>query len=82
MILLTAAAAHAAFEDGRRAYERADYTTAYREWRPLAEGGDAAAQFLVGFMHERGQGVPPDPAEAVAWYRRAALQPRVCVWRF
>jgi len=74
VILLTAAAAHAAFEDGRRAYERADYTTAYREWRPLAEGGDAAAQFLVGFMHERGQGVPPDPAEAVAWYRRAALQ--------
>ncbi len=25
-------------------------------------------------MHERGQGVPADPAEAVAWYRRAALQ--------
>jgi TPR repeat protein len=25
-------------------------------------------------MHERGQGVPPDTAEAVAWYRRAALQ--------
>ncbi len=57
-----------------RAYDRADYATAYREWRPLAEGGNAAAQFLVGFMHERGQGVPPDPAEAVAWYRRAALQ--------
>ena len=25
-------------------------------------------------MHERGQGLPPDPAEAVAWYRRAGQQ--------
>ncbi|MGH7396297.1 MAG: tetratricopeptide repeat protein, partial [Candidatus Rokuibacteriota bacterium] len=68
------APAWAGFEDGRRAYDRGDWASAYREWLPLAERGEAAAQFLVGFLHERGQGVPPSPAEAVAWYRRAALQ--------
>ena len=71
-ILLTAGPAGAGFEEGRRAYDRADYPVAYREWLALAERGDAAAQFLVGFMHERGQSVPPDPAVAVTWYRRAA----------
>lgn len=29
---------------------------------------------MLGFIYERGQGVPADPATAVGWYRKAAAQ--------
>ena len=41
---------------------------------PLAEGGDAMAQFNLGLLHETGRGVAEDLAQAAAWYERAALQ--------
>ncbi|MBI1842722.1 MAG: SEL1-like repeat protein [Verrucomicrobia bacterium] len=44
------------------------------ELNAKAEKGDAAAQFILGFMHEKGQGVTRDEAEAVKWYRKAADQ--------
>ena len=50
---------------GRRAaYERGDYKTAYDEWLPLALAGEAEAQFNIGILHDHGQGVPEDDAEA------------------
>ena len=36
------------YEDGKAAYEAGDYKTAYDIWLPLAESGDAEAQFLIG----------------------------------
>ncbi len=48
--------------------------TALREWRPLAEQGNANAQFFLGVMYDKGRGVPQDDAEAVKWYRKAAEQ--------
>src|SRR4029077_6298785 len=48
--LLAAGPAWAGFEDGRRAYDRADYPAAYREWLPLAEGGAPSAPLIAGFM--------------------------------
>ena len=36
--------------------------------------GYALAQFNLGFMHEKGNGVKQDDAEAVKWYRLAAAQ--------
>ena len=62
------------FEKGLEAYDRGDYATALREWRPLAEQGFANAQYDLGLMYKEGQGVPRDDGEAVAWYRRAAEQ--------
>ena len=59
---------------GFAAYERGDYPAALKEWRPLAEQGNAYAQFNLGFMHGNGEGVAQDDAEAVEWYRRAAEQ--------
>ncbi|TFG65431.1 MAG: sel1 repeat family protein [Gemmatimonadales bacterium] len=56
------------------AFERGDYATALRHWRPLAEQGDAKAQSNLGGMYQEGQGVPQDYAEAVKWYRKAAAQ--------
>jgi uncharacterized protein len=62
------------FEDGVAAYKRGDYATALRLWRPLADQGDATAQYNLGVMYGKGQGVPQDDAEAVKWYRKAADQ--------
>ena len=62
------------FGDGLTAYEKADYTTALRLWRPLAEQGNARAQFNLGLMYANGRGVPQDYAQAVKWYRLAADQ--------
>ena len=56
------------------AYYRGDYATALREWRPLAEQGNAEAQFNLGVMYSNGYGVPQDDAEAARWYRKAAEQ--------
>jgi TPR repeat protein len=59
---------------GMRAYITGDYETALKEWRPLADQGEAKAQFLLGWMYYKGQGVPQDYTEAVKWYRLAAEQ--------
>jgi TPR repeat protein len=66
--------AWAGFDEGAAAYERGDYATAFEEMLPIAEQGDANAQFNLGFMYDNGEGVPQDYAEAVRWYRLAAEQ--------
>lgn len=42
--------------------------------REMAEQGDAEAQFNLGVMSEKGEGVGQDYKEAVKWYRKAAEQ--------
>ncbi len=74
LLVLLAAPAWAGFDEGMAAYKRGDYATALREWRPLAEQGNAEAQTHLGLMYHNGQGVPQDDAEAVLWYRKAAAQ--------
>jgi uncharacterized protein len=61
-------------EDADAAFERKDYATALRIWRPLADQGSARAQNAIGSMYYAGDGVPQDYAEAVKWYRKAADQ--------
>jgi uncharacterized protein len=55
-------------------YESGNYATALREWTPLAEQGDASAQFNLGKMYVKGHGVPKDTKTAVKWLRLAAEQ--------
>jgi len=61
-------------DDADSAYGRGDYATALRLWQPLADQGDAKAQFHLGVMYEIGVGVPQDAAAAVKWFRKAADQ--------
>ena len=56
------------------AYERGDYATALREWKPLAKQGNASAQFNLGMTYANGRGVPQDYKTAVKWYKLAAKQ--------
>ncbi|HHV6870517.1 tetratricopeptide repeat protein [Haemophilus influenzae] len=62
------------FQQGFEAITREDYQTAFKLWLPLAEQGNASAQFNLGNMYRRGQGVKQDNFEAVKWYRKAAEQ--------
>jgi TPR repeat protein len=40
----------------------------------LAEHGDAGAQYDLGWKYFKGEGVPKDDVQAVAWFRKAADQ--------
>ena len=73
-VMLAGVAVAGPFEDGVAAYDRGDYETALRLWRPLAEQGHADAQTNLGVLFAEGQGVPQDYAEAVRLYRLAAEQ--------
>ena len=50
------------------------YTKSLQEFKALGEQGDVAAQFKVGLIYYKGQGVPPDYPEAINWFKKAALQ--------
>jgi hypothetical protein len=64
--------ARADFNAGVAAYKQADYATALREWRPLAEQGDASAQSFLGIMYVEGLGVSQDYSKAHMWFNLAA----------
>jgi TPR repeat protein len=68
------AACAGSFEDGETAYNQHDYKAALEAWQPLAERGDAQAQYKLGVMYDNGFGVKADIALAADWYRRAAVQ--------
>lgn len=72
--VLAAPALAGPFEYGLEAARRADYATVMRFWRPLADQGDARAQFNLGLMYANGRGVSQDYAAAISWYRKAADQ--------
>jgi TPR repeat protein len=55
-------------------YGKGDYAAVLRLIRPLAEQGNARAQYNLATMYARGAGVPQDQALAVEWYRKAADQ--------
>jgi TPR repeat protein/ankyrin repeat protein len=62
------------FNAGLKAARAGDFETALKEWKPLAEQGDAQSQSNLGQMYSSGQGVPQDYTEAVKWFRRASEQ--------
>jgi len=66
--------AWADFQSGMDEHNRGDFKTALHEWQPLAEQGDARAQFSFGLLYENGDGIPRDYAKARQWYEKAAAQ--------
>jgi TPR repeat protein len=59
-----ATAAAGPLEDADAALKRRDYATAVRLNRPLAEQGNANAQYNLGTFYDNGLGVPQDKVRA------------------
>lgn len=68
VMMTTVAASAETLEKAEAAYWRGDYALALRLMQPIADQGDIQAQYLIGFMYEKGQGVAQDYSEAAKWY--------------
>lgn len=71
LVAALAAPAWADLDAGVDAWERGDYAAAYRNWKPLADQGDADAQYNLGVWYYH---VEQDYVNAAKWYRKAAHQ--------
>jgi uncharacterized protein len=60
------------FEAGLSAFNAGDYVTAYTNWWPLAQRGDAKSQASLGFLYYSGKGVRRDDQKSLLWFNRAA----------
>jgi len=74
LVLLSPTSASADDQKGKTAYDKGDFAAALREWTPLAEQGYAHAQHNLGYMYDKGEGVPQDYKTALKWYTLAAEQ--------
>jgi TPR repeat protein len=59
-------------QDGLRAYSQRNFAAAWRAWTPLAQRGDPTAQYNLGRLYARGEGVSRDLPEAYKWFTLAA----------
>jgi peptidoglycan hydrolase-like protein with peptidoglycan-binding domain len=66
--------AQADYNAGMAAYQGQDYTTAYQEFRPLAEQGHGESQAMLGYLYAYGRGVPVDYVQSYRWFNLAAAQ--------
>jgi len=62
------------FDDALAAYRRGEFFVAADAFTKLAEQGDAKAQFNLGLMYYKGEGVRQDKFEAARFFRKAAEQ--------
>ncbi len=68
------AASDADLARGVEAFEARDYASALRWLEPVAQEGQAQAQFILGFMHQNGRGVPVDAEKGAGLFRQSAEQ--------
>jgi uncharacterized protein len=55
-------------------FQKGSYAEAYQALKPQAEKGNDEAQYLLGWMHQTGQGAERDLAQAGQWYEKSAVQ--------
>lgn len=63
-----------AYRRGIVAFNKRDFATAMKLFRPLADDGDADAQVNIGMMFLQGWSVKRDYPEAFRWFSKAAEQ--------
>ena len=66
--------ANATWDEAAKAFAKKEYAAALKLFRPLAEKGNALAQYNIALMHRMGLGVTKDQREARKWSRLAAKQ--------
>ena len=73
LFTLLASSVHADFNDGVIAYLKGDYEKAFTTMQSLAEISDHGyAQYYMGMMYMKGQGVEQDYKNAGQWFRKAS----------
>jgi TPR repeat protein len=61
-------------DDAVTAMRTGDFAEAYCIMRPLAENGDADAQYNIGWMYMNGYGLRVNDSLALEWWQKAAEQ--------
>ena len=74
LFFFSVTAAQADLASAIKALEGDDYVAALSELHPLAEAGDAEAQYRLGLMYDAGSGVETDPGMALELFLKAANQ--------
>src|SRR5712692_2733388 len=74
ILLCSVLSAAGDLESAKRAYQDKDYAKAFKEVMPLADQGNADAQFILGKMYWEGQGVLKDSDQAIKWFKLSAAQ--------
>ena len=62
------------YAKAKEAYNKKEYVTAFKLFKEAAEDSLVDAQYNLGAMYEKGQGITQNYEEAVKWYRKAAEQ--------
>ena len=62
------------FEEGMQFLQAGNNAKAVEIFKDLAAGGDLRAQFKLGLMYIKGQGVPQNYTEGAQWFRKVAEQ--------
>lgn len=71
---LASAGAQANLQEGVDAFQAGNHRAALGQFTPLAENGNAVAQFYLGKIYMQGLGAKPDYNKALLWTRKAAQQ--------
>lgn len=74
LLALAAPLAAQDVQSGIRAWQAGEYSKAVAIWEPLAQQGNADAQFNLGQAYRLGRGVVPDLARAQGLFEQAARQ--------
>lgn len=75
LIMISWQVSAATLDEANAAYAKKDYAASMSMLIPLADHGDASAQYLLGVIYGRGNAVvAEDDVAAAKWYRMAAEQ--------
>lgn len=74
LLLLPALSVAGPLDDGLAAFREGNYAKAFNSWKPLAESGDADAQYNVGLLYMNGLSVKKNSRTARTLFMAAAKQ--------
>ena len=81
LLVSTAAAAQGDLQQGALAYSKGDLPGAVRHLRPLAEGGQALAQYMLGVALANAKPPLLNVAEGEDWLKKSAAQGNIAAMR-
>jgi len=73
-ILFSSMAHSNTMDDVHEAMQKGDFAIAFCQLKPLAESGDSAAQYNLGWMYHNGYGLRINDNLALEWWQRASEQ--------